>query len=199
VAEADEWEAIGQALRDVGVDPSDFGRFVNHEPVMFDSMNARPVLLEWLPRAEYPAVKEAIARRLAETGRSSSTAQALLHEYRSSSDENVRWALADSLVRVAPSTDLPEIVELAADRNGGRGRQMLVYALWRVPSDRSREVILELLDDPEVAPHAMFSLRRAFGNHEARRRLEPLVGHPSERVSSAARDAVQRIDRSITR
>jgi HEAT repeat protein len=183
VTEAEEWEAIGRELRRGGVDPTDFGRFVNHEPVTFDSMNAYPVLLDWLPRAEYPAVKEAIARRLAETGRSSVTAQALLEEYRGSSDENVRWALAD----------------LAADRGGGRGRQMLVYALWRVPSDRSREVILQLLDDPEVAPHAMFSLRRAFGNHEARRRLEPLTDHPSERVCAAARDALQRIDRSITR
>lgn len=199
MTEAEEWEAIGRELRRGGVDPTDFGRFVNHEPVTFDSMNAYPVLLDWLPRAEYPAVREAIARRLAETGRSSVTAQALLEEYRASSDEHVRWALADALVRVAPSTDLPEIVELAADRGGGRGRQMLVYALWRVPSDRSREVILELLDDPEVAPHAMFSLRRAFGNHEARRRLEPLTDHPSERVCAAARDALQRIDRSITR
>ena len=75
---------------------------------------------------------------------------------------------------------------------------MLVDALWRVPTDRSREVIVQLLDDPEVAPHAMFSLRRAFGNREARRRLEPLVDHPSERVCAAARDALERIDRAIT-
>jgi hypothetical protein len=199
VTEAEEWEAIGRALREAGVDPTDFGRFGNRDAETFDSLNAYPVLMEWLPRAQFEPVKEAVARRLAETGRSSETARALLREYRLATDESLRWAIADSLVHVAPSTDLPEIVELAADRGGGRGRQMLVYALWRVPSDRSREVILDLLDDPEVAPHAMFSLRRVFGNHEARRRLEPLADHPSERVSAAARDALRRIDRSITR
>jgi hypothetical protein len=199
VTEAEEWEAIGRELRGAGVDPTDFGRFVSNQPETFDSRNAYPVLMEWLPRAQFDAVKETIARRLAETGRSSETAQALLREYHVTADETVRWAIADSIVRVAPSTDLSEIVELAADRAGGRARQMLVYALWRVPSDRSREVIVSLLDDPEVAPHAMFALRRAFGNHEARRRLEPLVDHPSERVCAAARDALQRIDRSLTR
>jgi HEAT repeat protein len=207
VTEAEEWEAIGRDLRAAGVDPTDFGRFVGRplrdlgglEPETFDARGAYPVLIEWLPRAGHPSVKATIARRLAETGRSSETAQGLLEEYRVATDDTLRWSLADALTRIAPAADLAEIVELAADREGGRGRQMLVYALWRVPTDRSRAVIVELLDDPEVAPHAMFSLRRAFGSLEARRRLEPLADHPSERVSTAARDALRRIDRSLAR
>jgi HEAT repeat protein len=78
----------------------------------------------------------------------------------------------------------------------GVERQMLVYALWRVKSERARAVILALLDDPTVCKHAMHSLRRAFGNDEAERRLEPLQKHPDEGVRAAAQEALKRIRRS---
>jgi hypothetical protein len=207
VAEADEWEAVGKALRDAGVDSTDLGRFVNRpnpdlpgfEPSHFDARSAYPVLMEWLPRVHADAVKETLARRLAETGKSTETAQALLSEYREATSETVKWALGDSIARVAPPRDLEEAVELAADRGGGRGRQMLVYALWRVPSDHAREVILDLLDDPEVCGHAMYSLRLAFGNLEARRRIEALVDHSDEHVRTIARDTLKKIDRALAR
>ena len=85
------------------------------------------------------------------------------------------------------------VVDLASDKATGTERQMLVYALWRVKSDRARALILELLDDPAVAKHAIHSLSRAFGNDEARRRLEPLRDHPDEHVRAAAREALRRI------
>jgi HEAT repeat protein len=155
--------------------------------------------MEWLPRARSPRLKDTVARRLAETGKNSATAQALLREYRLVADETVKWAIADSIARVARTPDLDDLVELAADRSGGRGRQMLVYALWRSNTDRARDVILDLLDDPDVCRHAMYSLRRAFGNPEARRRIEPLLEHPNERVRESARHALKRIDRALER
>jgi hypothetical protein len=75
---------------------------------------------------------------------------------------------------------------------------MLVYALWRVRSERARALIVELLDDPAVGKHAMHSLRRAFGNDEAERRLEPLRAHPNEHIGAAARAALKGIATSRT-
>jgi HEAT repeat protein len=88
------------------------------------------------------------------------------------------------------------IVELAADTRTGSDRQMLVYALWRVKSERARSLIIRLLDDPDVSRHAMYSLRRAFGNDEAKRRLEPFRDHPNEDIRLAAADALKGIERS---
>jgi HEAT repeat protein len=88
------------------------------------------------------------------------------------------------------------VVELAADDRAGVERQMLVYALWRVKTERARAVILGLLQDPAVCKHAMYSLRRAFGNDEAASRLEPLREHPDNQVRAAACDALRRIARS---
>ena len=107
--------------------------------------------------------------------------------------------LGDSIARVATRGEYDEMVELAADRSGGTGRQMLVYALWRVKTPRSRELILELIEDPDVAGHAIHSLRRAFGNDEARRRLEPLLEHPDGNVRGYAVEGVKRIDKAPAR
>jgi hypothetical protein len=42
----------------------------------------------------------------------------------------------------------------------------------------------------------MYSLRRAFGNDEAKRRLVPLRDHPNEDIGLTAADALKRIERS---
>jgi HEAT repeat protein len=204
VDDREEWEAVRADLRAAGVDPTDLGRFVNRsnpalpgfEPERFDAKAAYPVLLDWLPRARSRALRSTIASRLRQAGKSSVTAQALITEYRRETDETTRWQLGDAIARSATPADLPDIVELAADRHGGRGRQMLVYALWRVKTDRAREVILDLLDDPDVAGHAMVSLRRAAGNEEARRRIESLQSHPDARVRELAEHELRKIHRA---
>jgi HEAT repeat protein len=207
MADADEWEAVRGALRSAGVDPTDLGRFVNRpnpdllglEPDTFDAKAAYPVLLEWLPRVESPSLRSTIASRLRAVGKSAVTARALITAYRAETNEDARWQLGDAIARTAPAAELDEIVELAADPCGGTGRQMLVYALWRVKTDRARSLILELLRDPDVCVHAMHSLRRAFGNEEARRRIEPLLEDENERVRDVARHTLTKIDRALAR
>jgi HEAT repeat protein len=200
VGEAEEWEVVREALRAKGVDPTDLARFVNRshpglpgfEPERFDARRAYPVLLTSLPRVESRAVRETLARRIAQAGKSSTSAKALIATYRAKPD----WAVGDAIARTMTPAEHDAVVDLAADRDAGVERQMLVYALWRVKSERARTVILELLDDPTVCKHAMYSLRRAFGNDEAERRLESLKEHPHEDVRAAAREALKRIRRS---
>lgn len=200
MGETEEWEVVREALRAEGVDPTDLARFVNashpglpgFEPERFDVRAAYPVLLALLPRVESRAVTVTLARRIAQAGKSSESAQALLATYRPRPD----WAVGDAVARTMTPAEHDAVVELAADDLAGVERQMLVYALWRVKSERARGVILELLQDPAVCKHAMYSLRRSFGNDEAARRLEPLREHPDDQVRAAARDALRRIARS---
>jgi HEAT repeat protein len=207
MTDAAEWEAVRAALRESGVDPTDLARFVNRpnpdlpglEPETFDAKAAYPVLLEWLPRVTSPRLRSTIASRLRQTGKSSRTARALLQAYVAETDETARWELGDAIARTATRAELESTVELAADTRGGTGRQMLVYALWRVKTPAAREAILELIDDPDVCLHAMYSLRRAFGNEEARRRIEPLLDHQNERVREVARHTLKKIDQALAR
>jgi hypothetical protein len=45
----------------------------------------------------------------------------------------------------------------------------------------------------------MYSLRLAFGNLEARRRIEALADHSDEQVRTIARDTLKKIDRALAR
>jgi HEAT repeat protein len=200
MTEEEEWQAVREALREAGVDPTDLARFVNRphpgipglEPEQFDARSALPVLLEWLPRVEARAVRDTLASRIRQGGKNSVSAQALLNAYRG----RPSWELADAIARTMTPAEYDAIVELAADSCTGSDRQMLVDALWRVKSERARSLILELLDDPDVSRHAIYALRRAFGNDEAKRRLEPLRDHPNENVRGAVVDALRRIERT---
>ena len=95
-----------------------------------------------------------------------------------------------------PRVELAGCTLEVADARTGSDRQMLVYALWRVKGERARLLILDLLDDPDVSRHAIYSLRRAFGNDEAERRLEPLRNHPNEHVRGVVGDALKGIQRA---
>jgi hypothetical protein len=164
VTEDEEWKVVRAALREAGIDPTDLARFVNRphpglrgfEPEHFDARAARPILLEWLPRVRSRAVAETLARRIAQAGRSSESARTLIAKYRERPD----WAIGDSIARVMTPAEHDAVVELCADRTAGVERQMLVYALWRVKTDRARQLVGELLEDPTVARHAQHSARR---------------------------------------
>src|SRR3954464_1938185 len=86
------------------------------------------------------------------------------------------------------------VVQLCADARAGDERQMLVYALWRIKTDEARSLIRQLVRDPSVAKHAMYSARQAFGPAEARGLMEPLVDDPE--VGGDAAHALKRIDRA---
>lgn len=198
--ESEEWDAVRSALLKAGVGPTDLGRFVNRpnptlpglEPERFDVRRALPVLIEWLPRVSSPAVRETLAQRIAQAGKRSDSARVILDAYRAAPD----WALGDALARTMTPDEHDEVVELAADTGARWQRQMLVYALWRVKTERARSVLFASLTDPDVARHAVTALRRLVGNEEARAHLEQLQDHPNAAVRDAARDGLKRIRRA---
>ena len=198
MTEDEEWEAVRAALRDAGVDPTDLARFVNApnpalrglEPSTFDSRQGYRVLVEWLPRVHAKPVVDTLAARIRESGKRSESAHALIAKYR----ERPTWELGDAIARTMTPAEHDDVAQLCADASAGYERQMLVYALWRIKTDEARSLIRELVHDPSVAKHAMYSARRAFGSEEARRLIEPLVDDPE--VGGAAREAVKRIDRA---
>jgi hypothetical protein len=198
VTEKEEWEAVRKALLDAGIDPTDLARFVNApnpairglEPSTFDSRRAYPVLLAWLPRVQAKPVVETLALRIRENGKRSESARALIAKYR----EQPTWQLGDAIARTMTPAEHADVVELCADATAGHERQMLVYALWRIKTNEARSLIRGLIRDPSVTKHAMYSARRAFGNEEARRLIEPLEDDPE--VGDVARHALKRIERT---
>lgn len=194
-----------QALLQAGVDPTDFGRFVNRvvpgviEPSTFDSDAATPVLLAWLPRITNRDVKGSIVAHLKTRAAKRIATPALIHEFLHSDNLGYKWQVGDTLQYVAHHSQFAELVELAADPSHGPARQMLVDMLWRVKTPRADQVLFDSLADPDVALAAQSALRRRLGNAQARPHIEPLLDHPAEYVRKAARIHLRRIDRYLAR
>jgi hypothetical protein len=193
------------AFSQAGIDPTDFGRFVNRvvpgvvKPSTFDETRAAPILLDWLPRIINEHVKESIVRHLRTKAVKGIATPTLITEFTNSSSWLYKWVVGDVLGYVATRTQFPELVALAADPRHGRGREMLVGMLWRVKTPEADATILAFLADPDVARAAMSALRRRLGNLEARPHVAPLAAHEHEHVRTAARNHLRTIDRLLAR
>jgi HEAT repeat protein len=163
---ADE-EALRAALRAAGVRDDDFGFFARDIPEAgiraprFDFQAAAPVLVDWLPRVKTTLVKERIVRSL--TGQKAATPlalQPLVAEFRRADEDGLKWAIGNALATLADDSIADELVELVRDRRHGRSREMLMDALARTKDERALDALVELVDDDDVAGHAISALRR---------------------------------------
>jgi hypothetical protein len=150
-------------LTEAGVDVTDFGLFTSLRPVGFDFVRAAPILVKWLPRVDFPAVVESIARSLrGERLALGEGARQLIAAYRRmpDSESGVKWAIADALSTLVAASDADDVIILLRDRGSGVARQMLCDALTRTRDPRASDVLIELLDDDKVNGHAILALRR---------------------------------------
>jgi hypothetical protein len=196
---------VSAALAAEGIDPADFGRFVNRvvpgviKPSAFDAERATPVLLTCLGRVTDPKLKQTIVAHLKTRAAKGVAVPALLEAFREAEEEGLRWQIGDTLQAAMTPAHHDAVLALAEDRRYGMGRQMLVDSLWRVKSDRVEGVLADALTDPDVALHAGSALRRVIGNERAVARLEPLAGHEDRRVVQAASWNLKRARRALAK
>ena len=166
--EADE-AALRADLEAAGISARDFGFFSRDVPEAgiraprFDFAAAAPILIGWLPRAKTPLVKERIVRSLTgEKGATPDALKPLVSEFRKADDDEwaLKWAIGNALATLADASILDDLIELASDRRHGRSRKMLMDALARTKDERALDLLVELVDDDEVAGHAISALRR---------------------------------------
>lgn len=192
-----------EALAAAGIDPADFGRFVNRafpgviEPAHFDQDRAVPVLLHWLPRVRSEHVKESMVRHLRTKAARGIAVEPLVEEFKRSENPSYKWAVANTLQYICGKSDFPVLAELAGDSRHGGGRQPLVDMMWRIKTEQADRIIIAALGDPEVPFAAMSALRRRFGNVAARPHIEPLLSSEHERVRDSARQHLRRIDKYL--
>jgi HEAT repeat protein len=109
-----------------------------------------------------PVEKEVLARSL--TGvkaRRSDAARAIVAEFRNADmdAESEKWAYGNALATLADDEIADDLLELVRDRRHGRARQMLCDALKRMKDPRAPDALIELIDDDDVAGHAISALR----------------------------------------
>ena len=181
VGGVDEWAQLRQRLEAAGVAGAhDLGRFVSNveffEASQFDERAAMPVLIEALPSLTDSRLVGAVAGHLRRPWARPIAFDALLAAYEKWSQHEVSpagWHLGDALGTAATLAHVDVLLSLAQDRRNGQSRQMVVQSLGRFKkSPEVAKALLGLIDDPDVALHAMGALRRVLGPAQALPHLE---------------------------
>ncbi len=161
-----------------------------------DYRAAIPILLKWLPLVDHKEVKWTIVDALSIKWARPIAARPLIEEFRKAPMEevNFKWSIGSALSVVADESVFDELVELVRDKRHGLAREMLAPALANTKHSRAVEVLIELLDDEEVAGHALKALRK-MAPPEARSAIERFVDHPKTWVRNEARRALAKIDK----
>jgi HEAT repeat protein len=157
---------------------------------------AIPVLLEWLPRVSDRSVKIDLIRTLGTKLARPQAARPLIGEFLSlsptsdpPSPDTLRWAIGDALSVVADDSVFDELAGIAIDRRHGDQRGLVVVALGNMHDPRAVQVLVPLLEDPEVAGYAVMALGKLKAS-EAAPRIESFLNDPSPWVRREARKAL---------
>jgi len=157
---------------------------------------AIPILVKWLPKLPDRRVKTSIVGVLSVPWAKGKAEAALLAEFRATADsENLglKWAIGSALEVLASDEIFEDIVELVEDKRHGRAREMLAMALGKMKNPRAVPVLISLLDDDEVAGHALIGLRK-LNAIEARPYIVRFLKHPKSWIRQEAKKALNKID-----
>lgn len=162
---------------------------------------AIPVLLTWLPLVECESVKESVVRALSVPWAKPIAAFSLLREFRTlpvsqATNAGVKWAIGNALSLVASDSVFPEIVELVKNRQHGKSREMLTLTLANMKNPAAIDVLVELLEDPEVAGYAVMAL----GKLKAIKAIVPIqsfLTHPQLWIRKEAKKALAKLDSQL--
>lgn len=182
-----------------GVSVADLWELVNGD-VQYRA--AIPVLVDWLEHldervsvADREKVREGLVRALTVPAARPSAAPVLLEQFRRVPDPTglgARWVIGNALAVVADDSVFDELVAIVRDPAFGRARQMVVLGLARSEDRRAVPLLIELLDDEDVAAHAAMALGKLRAG-EARSALERHLGSPQPLVRREAKRALAKL------
>ena len=188
-------EAAAPILSDLASVGFDVGSIAELARSKVNYRQAVPVLLRWLPNVDYRPLKYDILGALCVRFARPKAAPVLVDEFQRAPDWRLKWAIGSALSHVASDDVFDAIVQLVRDKRHGRGREMLAVALGNMKNPKAVAVLVELLDDDEVAGHALMALGKLRAK-TARGEIERFLGHPKAWVRKEAKRALAKIDRA---
>jgi hypothetical protein len=155
------------------------------------------VLLNWLPRIQNPGVKESIVRALSVPWARPAAARPLICAFQavpSTDSSALKWAIGNALEIVADDSVFSETVQLVRDKQHGKAREMLAVALGNMTNPAAVDILIDLLDDEEIAGHALIGLGKLRAQ-KARPYIEAFLNHPKPWVRKEASKALARLNK----
>lgn len=178
---------------------------------VYDLVNSRrsykeaiPVLVKLLPSIKDDRIKEGVVRALAvKEAVGGDVSRAMIREFEGISPspppsmQALKWAIANTLSVVARDPVFEEIAALVRDKRHGKAREMLAVALGNMKDSRVIDVLVKLLNDDEVAGHALMALGKLKAA-KAKPAIERFLDHPKPWVRKEAERALRKIDKAMS-
>lgn len=187
-----EANKIKLGLAKVGIAVNDIYDLVNTDK---SYPAAVPVLLNLLQEGiEHIGIKEGIVRALAVKEAIGKASPILVAEYNRTPKDKIplRWAIGNTIYITITENDVESILPIVQDKTNGMSRQMFVAALGKVKSEKAEDVLINLLDDEEVTPHALEALGR-MKSKKAKDKVSMLTNHPKALIRKEAQKALKKV------
>lgn len=187
-----EMNKIKSELAKIGIGVNDIYDLVNTDKPY---PTAVPVLLSLLQEGiEHIGVKEGVVRALAVKEAIGKASPVLIAEYNRTPKDKMllRWAIGNTIYTTVTEDDVESILPIIQDKTNGMSRQMFVAALGKVQSEKAEDVLIKLLDDEEVTPHALEALSR-MKSKKAKEKIAILINHPKPLIKKEAQKALKKL------
>ena len=160
--------------------------------------DAIPILLHWLKVVDDRSVKEWIIRSMSVSWARPEPIEPLIEEFkRLPGDSTLGWVVGNALDALWDDDYYDSLASLAADRRYGTAREMIVHGLGRSKRPEAVDVLLDLINDPDVDGHATASLRR-LRTPRARKAFEAKLADKRAWVRAEARKGLAYLDKKGT-
>jgi hypothetical protein len=158
---------------------------------------ALPVLVRHLnSNREYSDdTLEAIVRALTCDGARGLANESLIGLFRTTENENLRWAAGNALSVVAESKDTDELRSLLTDPSYGEARNMLPHALVRLLGDDAAALLVSLLEDRCLTAELLTALGELKAE-VAEEAVDRYVDDPDSWIRGKARSAKKKLNRT---
>ncbi len=156
--------------------------------------DAIPVLVKHLSKPYHKKNKEGIVRALAVKEAKGIACKVIIEEYHKApkDDFHYRWAFGNTMAVIITEEHMDDVIEIVQDEENGESRDMFVRALGKVKSSKVEQVLIDLLDDDEVSPHAIEALGK-LKSQKAKTKINELVGHKKSLIRKEAQKALKKI------
>jgi HEAT repeat protein len=164
-------------------------RYVKAVPILVDALSAvtdKKTLMEVIRALSVPWARPIATAPLIDAFRRVDDPSGL----------GLRWAAGNALDITWDDVCFDELASLARDRSFGRAREMVVLGLARSKRPEVGDILVGLLNDPDVSGHATKALsKRAVP--QAREGLVRMTADSRAWVRKAAADALRKLDQGL--
>ncbi|WP_333662234.1 HEAT repeat domain-containing protein [Chishuiella changwenlii] len=159
--------------------------------------SAIPILIKYLSEGITNLnEKEGIIRALAVKEAIGIATPFLIKEYNQTCKDNMslRWTIGNTVYITSNKDDTDDIISIVKDKTNGISRQMFVLALGKINTNKVEDILISLLNDGDVIPHALEALGK-IKSQRAKEKIQVFKNHSNKLIRREAEKALNRISK----